>query len=386
MKIDVVGAGPAGLYFAMLTKRRRPDISIDVYEQHRRDATYGFGIVIADRGLDRLRRADEPSFRSMMAAMYATRHQSIVHREETVFIERVGFGVALPRLRLLQILRTRCAEVGVRIHDEARIDRPDAAADIVVGADGVNSAVRRGSEQAFGTSSFLLTNRLAWYGTRRHFAYPTLVFRETLNGSFVAAAYAYGERWSTFVAECDAATWTRSGLDAMTEAQRRALTEEVFAPELAGEPLVSNGSAWRQLPVIRNRRWSDGNKVLIGDALHSAHPTIGSGTRIALDDAIALSDAVVRHGDERAAAFAAFQASRQPVKQTFLDATERSFNWYEAFPDKMKMFGPVDFAFDFMMRTGRVTDERLAVEFPDFLRRYGPQRSAPASSVTEGIA
>jgi len=376
MKIAVIGAGPAGLYFALLTKKRLPAAEITVFEQNPRDATYGFGIVLADSGLSRLAAADAESYRMIEAAMYVTRHQMIMHREVPVFVEREGFGGALPRLRLLNILQACCERVGIDVHYGTRIEAGELDADLVVGADGVNSVARQGREAAFGTTSFALTNWIAWYGTGKHFPYPLLCFRQHALGAFVAAAYAYSDTMSTFVAECDAQTWERAGMAGMDNAARQALAEEVFAPELGGEKLLNNHSNWRNLPVVRNRNWFVGNRVLLGDALHSAHPTIGSGTRIAMEDAIVLADAVATHAGDIPAGLAAFQAARQPSKQKLLDATERSYTWYEGFGEKIEALEPVDFVFDFMMRTGRITDARLAAEFPEFVRRYGGLRRA----------
>jgi 2-polyprenyl-6-methoxyphenol hydroxylase-like FAD-dependent oxidoreductase len=236
--------------------------------------------------------------------------------------------------------------------------------------------VRQGHEAAFGTTSFNLTSWVAWYGTKKHFSYPTLCFRQTGHGHFVAASYAYSDTMSTFVAECDDATYQRAGIERMSIEQRQAFVEQVFAPELGGEKLLNNNSNFRHLPVIRSKTWHSGNRVLLGDALHSAHPTIGSGTRIAMEDAIALADSVAAQTEHIPLALAAFQKTRQPSKQKLLDATERSYTWYEHFAGKMDALAPVDFVFDFMTRTGRITDARLEAEFPEFLKRYGNQRRA----------
>jgi 2-polyprenyl-6-methoxyphenol hydroxylase-like FAD-dependent oxidoreductase len=203
-----------------------------------------------------------------------------------------------------------------------------------------------------------------------------LSFRKTELGHFVAAAYAYSDTMSTFVAECDDETYQRAGIEQMTIAERQALVEQVFAPELAGEKLLNNNSNFRHLPVIRSKTWFSGNRVLLGDALHSAHPTIGSGTRIAMEDAIVLAESVTATPWDIPAALRAFQETRSPSKQKLLDATERSYTWYEHFPEKMEALAPVDFVFDFMTRTGRITDARLAQEFPEFLKNYGSLRSA----------
>lgn len=373
MKFIVIGGGPSGLYFALLSKKRFPHVRVIVYEQNPNGATYGFGIVLADRGLERLRAADAVSYEAIMAASFVTRHREISHCGDALFVEGGGFGGAIERLRLLNILDDLCRKEGVEIHYGVRIgvDSDLSDADLVIGADGVNSALRGLHEEAFGTTRWMLSNRLAWYGTQRHFPHPILSFKRHSRGHFVAAAYPYTERMSTFVAECDARTWEESGFATMDDDERRRVTEEIFAEELAGQTLQSNRSIWHSLPVIRNANWSVGNKVLVGDALHSAHPTIGSGTRIAMEDSIALVDALCAHPDEISKALVAFRAAREPHKQKLVDAAEKSFTWYESFAQKMDALGPVEFTFDFLTRTGRITEERMRSEYPEFMNKYG---------------
>jgi 2-polyprenyl-6-methoxyphenol hydroxylase-like FAD-dependent oxidoreductase len=378
MKIGVVGGGPSGLYFALLAKSRFPSARIDVHEQNAQGATYGFGIVLADRGLARLEQAHPASCAAILSSVYATRHQIIQHRGESIFVERKGYGGAIARLRLLEILQQFCAETGIGLHYGSRVESLDAFADcdLVVGADGVNSVVRSAHEAAFGTRSWQLTNRMAWYGTTRHFPYPILSFKSTAQGHFWTAAYPFTERMSTFVAECDADAWTRSGLAQMDDEQRCRFAESVFAEELEGHRLISNKSEWRCLPVIRNQRWFVDRHVLIGDALHSAHPTIGSGTRIAMEDAIDLAEALRQQDGDIPAALAAFEQTRAPVKQKLIDASEKSFTWYEGVGLKLDTLEPVPFVFDFMMRTGRIGLARLEQEFPRFMARYAAQWQA----------
>lgn len=283
-----------------------------------------------------------------------------------------GYGGAIARLRLLNILEGFCEREGVAIDYESRCEDGHAFddADLIVGADGVNSVVRRACQAEFGTTSWNLSNRIAWYGTSRHFPYPILSFRMHKLGHFVAAAYPYTEGMSTFVAECDATTWAGSGLTEMDEDARRRFAEEVFAEELEGHSLISNKSDWRTLPVIRNRHWHVGHRVLIGDALHSAHPSIGSGTRIAMEDAIALADALQQQRNDLPAALALFRRTREPQKEKWVSAAEKSFTWYESFGAKMDALSPIEFVFDFMTRTGRVDTERLKSEYPEFMKRY----------------
>jgi 2-polyprenyl-6-methoxyphenol hydroxylase-like FAD-dependent oxidoreductase len=376
VKINIIGGGPSGLYFALLAKRRFANAEITVHEQNPHDATYGFGIILADRGLERFRNADPDSYDAIMAASYVTRHRVFTHPQETIFIEGGGYGGAIARLRLLNILEEHCLRAGVQIQYESRVADVGVYddADLVVGADGVNSVLRAAHEGAFGTTKLMLTNRLAWYGTEKHFPYPVLSFKRHQGGHFVGVAYPYTERMGTFVAECDANTWLQLGTDKMNDDQRRVVAEEVFAEELAGTKLISNKSTWGCLPVIRNREWSVGHRVLIGDALHSAHPSIGSGTRIAMEDSIALIDALALSPLDIPAALAMFRQTREPGKNKLVAAAEKSFTWYESFADKMDKLDAVPFVFDFMMRTGRIDAARLYQEYPEFMNRYAARQ------------
>jgi 2-polyprenyl-6-methoxyphenol hydroxylase-like FAD-dependent oxidoreductase len=231
--------------------------------------------------------------------------------------------------------------------------------------------VRDHQAREFGTRIYYLQNRVAWFGTTRHFPYPELCFKRYSGGHFVMAAYAFSENMSTFVAECDEATCQRLGLESMSEDEQREFTETVFGDELQGHSLIGNKSAYRRLPVVRNRQWHAGNRVLIGDALHSTHPSIGSGTRMAMEDSIALADALAFHRGDVNAGLVEFRRSREAAKAKLVLASEKSFNWYEKFDRKVDELNAVDFVFDFLMRTGRISKERLIDEYPSFMNRYG---------------
>lgn len=369
MRIGIVGAGPAGLLFALLAKRRRPDAAVRVIEQNPADATFGFGVVFSHGALEFLAR-DAPQMHAALARVMETWPvQRIVHRGVAVDVDGNGF-CAIGRLALLQLLQLECAQAGVELVFGRALDSlaPLADCDLVVGADGVNSLVRRTHAAAFGTRTEWLTNKFVWYGTTQPFDCLTLTFRENGHGAFVAHHYRYAPDRSTFIVECDAATWRRAGLGAMDDAASRAYCEDLFAPDLDGHPLVSNRSLWRNFPLLSNESWSAGNVVLIGDALRTGHFSIGSGTRLAFDDAIALDRALGEAGDDVPALIARFERERRPVVEKLVAAANSSSYWYERMADKMAL-APLALAYDYMTRSGRMSDERLAQAAPRFMER-----------------
>lgn len=382
MHIAIVGGGPAGLYFARLVKHHDPGHRVVVYEQNRPDATFGFGVGLGGKARDQIRLLDAEVHDRITAAMVFNNRQNIhVNGHDTLLEYGVTNG-AIERLNLLRILQQACEEVGVELHHEHRIEGlyELAGADLMVGADGVNSVVRRLHGDAFGTDIRYLTNHFAWYGVGRAMRPNALVFRRKDAGHFVGHYYAYTTTMSTFVAECDSATWRNAGFDAMTDDERRREIERIFAPELAGDPLIDNRSIWRNFPVITNAHWSVGNTVLLGDALLSAHFSIGSGTRLSMDDAGALFMAVRDTGGDVPAALARFADIRRPVRENFREAAERSYQWYERLPEVMAQ-PPIEFVYDFLTRTGRVDDSRLATYCPGFLELYRRHRAEAAEPV-----
>ncbi|MDW8467684.1 MAG: FAD-dependent monooxygenase [Burkholderiales bacterium] len=375
MRIAVAGAGPAGLLFSLLVKRRFPEWQVDVVEQSAPDATFGFGVVFSEGALAFLERDAPDLHASLVARMESWPIQRIVHRGERVDIDGNGFS-AIGRLELLRFLQALCREVGVRLSFGRTVASIAdlGEADLVVGADGVNSAVRKSREADFGTRIEWLQNRFAWYGVELPFECLTLTFRESEWGAFVAHHYRYSPTMSTFIVECDAATWRRAGLDRASDAESRAICERVFAADLDGRPLVSNKSIWRRFPLLWNERWSAGNTVLIGDALRTMHFSIGSGTRAAFEDAIALDRALGEAGADVRAALAIFEAERRPVVEKLHAAAKRSSWWYEEFPARMARFDALGLAYDYMTRSGRMTDERLRETSPKFMARVEARR------------
>jgi 2-polyprenyl-6-methoxyphenol hydroxylase-like FAD-dependent oxidoreductase len=235
--------------------------------------------------------------------------------------------------------------------------------------------VRETFRDVFEPSVRPLSNRYVWYGTPRLFDALTLTFREDAAGAFVAHHYRHGPAASTFIVECDAVTWTRAGLGALSEDESRRYCQRVFAPDLAGQPLLTNRSTWISFAMLACRRWSHGRTVLIGDALRTVHFSIGSGTRNALEDAMALFRAFEAHGGDVPAALRAFEQARRPGVEKFLAVAERSAAWYEGFADKLTM-QPMPFAHDYLMRGGRITLERLRERSPAFAAAWEAWRAS----------
>ena len=382
MRVAILGAGPAGLYAAYLLKRQWPETDVRVFEQNPADATFGFGVVFSDRALAFLNEDDPETYQAIVPALETWEDITLTHRGETIRIDGVGFA-AIGRLHLLQLLQARARSVGVEPLYEHVVTNLDelGEADLVIGADGANSLVRRRHEAAFGTSVSLLSNRFVWFGTTRPFRTLTQTFKTAGEGHFNAHHYRFKPDMSTFIVEVDEATFFRAGFDRMSEDETKAVCERVFAAELDGHPLVSNKSVWRQFPKIRNERWSVGNKVLVGDALRTAHFSIGSGTRLAMEDVIALVRAIGEHPQDMPAALRAYEAARRPVVEKLVTAANTSADWYEHFAEHMRL-EPWDFAMSYIGRSGRIDPDRLRQVSPRFVAAYEAHRSAARRSLS----
>jgi 2-polyprenyl-6-methoxyphenol hydroxylase-like FAD-dependent oxidoreductase len=370
MRIGVLGGGPGGLYLAALWKGRHPRDDVRLFEQNPADATWGFGVVFSDRALEFLRE-DDPDTADLIAPhMQALRDITIVHRGQAVAIDGVGFS-AIGRLELLQLLQRRARTAGVALEFGKTIASLDdlGACDLIVAADGVNSLARRTFECEFGASLGMLDSKFAWYGTTKPFDTLTQTFVETELGTFNAHHYRYAPGMSTFIVECDPVTWVRAGLDKASEDESRRICEGVFAATLQGHPLVSNRSIWRNFPWVWNERWSHGRVVLIGDALRTAHYSIGSGTRLAMEDALALTKALELESADLPAALRRYEAARRPIVEKLVAASRMSAAWYERFPKHMRL-SPLDLAMSYIQRSGRVDAERLRTMAPRFMALY----------------
>jgi 2-polyprenyl-6-methoxyphenol hydroxylase-like FAD-dependent oxidoreductase len=370
MRIAVLGGGPAGLYFASLWKGRHPDADVRLFEQNPGDVTWGFGVVFSERALEFLREDDPTTYGLITPKMETWRDITLVHRGEKIRIDGVGFS-AIGRLELLLLLQERARAVGVTLEFGRAFRSVDelqalASFDVIVAADGLNSLVRRNFEGDFGTSVSQLDNKFAWYGTTKPFDSLTLTFVTTPDGTFTAHHYRYSPTMSTFIVECDRGTWERAGFDAMSPEAAKAYCEHAFAETLEGHPLVSNNTYWRTFPQVANRRWSFRNMALVGDALHTAHFSIGSGTRLAMEDVVALVKGLEATPGDVRAGFARYEALRKPILDKLLTAANASATWHESFPAHMAL-PPRDFAMSYITRSGRVDLGRLREMSPQFM-------------------
>jgi 2-polyprenyl-6-methoxyphenol hydroxylase-like FAD-dependent oxidoreductase len=375
MRIAIVGGGPAGLYFASLWKARHPRDEVELFEQNPAGATWGFGVVFSDRALEFLREEDADTVDLISPRMEAWRDITIVYRGEAIAIDGIGFS-AISRLELLQLLQQRAHAVGVacRFGQQVGAVAELEGVDLIVAADGVSSLVRRTFEGDFGTSLSYLANKFIWYGTTRPFETLTQTFVQRDVGAFNAHHYRYAPAMSTFIVECDRATWLRAGFPEATEDETRRICEKVFADTLQGHALVSNRSFWRNFPWVWNDRWWFRNMVLVGDALHTAHFSIGSGTRLALEDALALVKALEAEPGDLPAALARYEATRRPIVEKIVAASRRSALWYERFAEHMQL-APLDLAMSYLTRSERVDEGRMRAMSPRFMTLYTDARA-----------
>ena len=370
MRITIIGGGPAGLYFAILMKKADAAHQIRIYERNGPDDTFGWGVVFSGKTLANLRAADAESHAEITREFEAWDNVDVVHRSEKISIHGNSFS-GIARLRLLKILQRRAEELGVEVNYRSEILdfeplRNDC--DLFIGADGVNSTVRLRYADKFKPDLDVRAHRYIWYGTNQLFHGLTLTFRENEAGTFAAHSYKFNKTTSTFIVECDTQTWERAGFATMSDEDTRKYVGKVFTADLNGNPLLSNKSNWINFLLVKNTNWFFENVVLLGDALHTAHFSIGSGTKLAMEDAIALAQSFQKISDVREA-LSEFTKTRRPVIEDYQAAAFESMKWFENAAQYMHLT-PMELALSVMMRSGRVSYEDLQKRDPQFIHRF----------------
>ena len=385
MRIVSIGGGPAGLYSGILMKRAFPGCTFAVHERNKPDDTFGWGVVFSDETLDNIAQADPETFAAIEA--------SFVHWTdiETYYggtcVRSTGHGFSgLSRKRLLKILQDRCQELGVEMHFESEVDDLTAVqdADLILAADGVNSTCRQQLAQHVEPSVDWRRCKFSWLGTTKPLTAFTFIFKEDRHGVWQVHAYPFQDGLSTWIVECHEDVWRKAGLEDATEEETVTFCEALFADELEGHRLLANRSVWRSFPTVRCQTWHHENVVLIGDAAHTAHFSIGSGTKLAMEDAIALRDAFSSHPDAPIpAVLAAYQQSRHVDVLKLQKAAQTSLEWFENSPRYMGQH-PLRFAFNLMTRSKRITYDNLQERDPELVTRvtdqFADSEQAPRAS------
>ena len=370
MKVHVIGGGPAGLYFAILMKKAWPQTLITVFERNKPDDTFGFGVVFSDQTLAGFESYDLETYRQIVGHFAYWDDIEIHFRGSTFRIGGNGF-CGTSRTMLLKILGRRAHSLGIDVKYQSEADLQKTqirGADLVVAADGINSRTRELFKDKFKPSIELRPNYFCWMGSDRPMDAFNFFFKETPHGIFIAHCYQYQPGRSTWVLETDPETFKRAGLDKMDEAASARFLEGVFADELAGHKLITNRSVWRNFPTIRCEKWTANNVVLIGDAKATAHFSIGSGTKLAMEDAIALYEAFrFTGGRDVKTALARFETARRDEVEKTQHSADVSLVWFEHVKRFWHM-DPTRFAFGLMTRSKAITYDNLALRAPEFVR------------------
>ena len=392
MKIAVLGGGPAGLMFAISMKLRDPDATLHLFERNKADDTFGWGVVFSDQTVENLM-ANDPVSGATIRDEFAHWDDIDVHiGGECIRSSGHGF-IGIGRKRLLAILQARAEELGVEMHfeTEASSDLDDwADYDLVIAADGANSRIRTRYEEHFGVDIERRRNRYFWFGTPRVFEAFTFAFEQLPEGWVWAHAYRFSEDCSTFIVEMAPDTWAALGFDAMSQAEAIERCEAIFADLLGGAPLLSNAThlkgpeAWLTFPRIICEQWHYENLILIGDAAHTAHFSIGSGTKLALEDAIKLAEVLTRPGLALADALEEYRDERHLEVLKLQNSARNSTEWFETL-ERYLGFEPLQFAYSLLTRSQRVSHENLRLRDAEWLQGVERWFSARAGGADEAV-
>lgn len=369
MNVTTIGGGPGGLYASLLIKKTHPEWDVTVHEQNPPDVTYGWGIVLPNRTLSNLKEADEPSYDAIAETSTQWEPFDLYFGGERYRSSGHTF-VSMLRTDLLHLLQERCREVGVDLRFESEVEDPRALTtetDLLIGADGIHSETRAAFADELGTETINGETRFSWFGTDADFEALSHIFIENDDG--IWCAHTYPGPVSTFIVDCDAKTWHNARLDQLSEDEYQAYLENLFADHLDGHELMSQVDRWQTFTTVKNERWSHKNLVLIGDAAHTAHYSVGSGTTMALEDAIALTNVVEEMGDDIESALTAYEQQRRPIAESLQRAGERSrlhFEHIQRFTDLNR----IQFALHHLTRSGRLTYASMSRRDPELIEEF----------------
>jgi len=368
MRIASIGGGPAGLYFSILAKKAFPKAEITVFERNKPDDTFGFGVVFSDATMENFAQADRETHKAITGSFAHWDDIDIVFKGRTLNSTGHGFS-GMSRQVMLTILQDRCAELGVDVRFQTEVKDLDQFGDydLVLAADGINSIVRERFAAHFGPQIDFRPNRFVWLGTDYEFPAFTFIFKENEHGLWRVHGYRYMPGYSTFILECTAETFARSGLKVEDEDATVAYVQELFNDDIKGHKILKNRSLWRQFPIISCDKWHHRNMVLMGDAVHTAHFSIGSGTKLAMEDSIALAEAVKRQPDDIPAALAAYEAARRPMVESIQRAARTSLEWFEQTERYYEHLAPIQSGFSLLTRSLRISHSNLKLRDPKYV-------------------
>lgn len=382
-KINIVGAGPSGLYFAILVRAYFPDAEVTIFERGQADDVAGWGIVIIQGTVRLLKKFDPDSYQEIIKQCKRWSDVDIRHNGEHIRTRGKEY-ISLSRNLLVSALRKRCKTIGVKILYDQKISDPKLLADcnLLVGADGARSVVREAYQEFFQPEIDIRKQRFSWMGTRKIFDTITHVSKSTRTGIFTAECYVYSDTHSSFIPSCDENTWRNSGFGKMSVEESASYLSDIFADELEGELLLcDDASKWRQFPRVTNRHWSHENVVLIGDALRTAHFSIGSGTRLAIEDAVVATQSLSAC-DTVSEALTEFEKRRKPLMTRLQDIAAESMYWFENIEDRIDL-DIIPFTYEIMTRTSSLGERSLKLTDPEFLARYQEYKHNHKKEFTE---